>query len=816
MAQPKPHLLFKNPPEGTVTYRSRKRIVDRKQDDDEIPLDYYEPMRNDFIRSRDEFIRARDSRRTSRNPNLQIPGNLYVEYVQVYFFDSFDSSSWDNYYRLKFGLAPVKFTDFNRTGVFAVIDQNLLQHFFTQIEQFINTEDHNRNITYDKVIRFIKNFRLLTTDVILDFETLRPHVILHLTDSPDLEQPIVSPLRERLFQYLSQRGIRFEPDIENNRMELWDVPDATLREIADNFDLLLSASTNASGVIRPNRFNLPERGFGFSITLPENEELPIIGIIDTGVSNQSPIASLLVNEDNEFDLTGSPATEDSADHGTAVATLAALGTKPYPDFRGEVEADARILSIKILEGSSGFPTEKRILEAIQRAHERYGVKIFVLTVCYDDFKATNSTADSYTVALDRLAYGLNILIFICTGNYEHFFRPAGFDFLPCDYPAHFGEPETNLCTPADSMNNITVGALAGNLNDTQNSCFPVDRTYPATYTRTCHLDWNPERVKQSIRNKNLYKPDVSFFGGDVDARNDNRHTGLSILSVSPGQFYVNENGTSFTAPLVANLAAQILRVYPALADNMQSVKALLLNTAQKPRYANNFPGRSLPVSHLIGNGLPDAFWCIYSDDNHISMLLEDIISPDEIKIYPIHFPDYLAQRGRDRALVRVSATLCFKIDPTPNNHLTYCPIHIAYGFFRNLEIQREDDKGNPMGINENIAGNILLKAGLSWSEDYYWKAKMLSNTQKMSFAISKKELEREGFTFKIAVRCLIHKLLPEYLRRNYQMGHQFSLAISIEEEPHKSELTGNLYSEMVAINQLEVLNELEGLIQVEL
>lgn len=816
MAQLKPHLRFKNPPEGTVTFKPKKRSIVRTQEEEEITLDYYKPMRDDFIRSRDNFFRARASRRTNRNPNLQIPENLHVEYVQLQFFDWFDNSIWDNYYRRKFGLASVWFTDFNRIGFFAVIDRGLFQHFFEQIERFINAEDHNRNITYDKEIRYIKNFRLLTTDVILGFETLRPHVILHLTDSPDLEQPIVSPLRERLFQYLNQRGIHFEPDIENNRMELWDIPDVILREIADNFDLLLLVSTNASGVIRPNRFNLPERGFGFSVKLLENEELPIIGIIDTGVSNQSPIAPLLLNNDNEFDLTGSPATEDSADHGTAVATLAALGTKPYPDFRGEIEADARILSIKILEGNSGFPAEKRILAAIQRAHQRYGVKIFVLTVCYDDFKATNSTADSYTVTLDRLAYELDILIFVCTGNYNRFFRPAGFDFSPCDYPEHFGEPETNICTPADSMNNITVGALSGNLNETQNDCFPVDRTYPATYTRTCHLDWNQESVKQSIRNKNLYKPDVSFFGGDVDGRNDNSQTGLPILSVSPGLFYVNENGTSFSTPLVANLAARILRVYPALANNMQAVKALLLNAAQKPRYTNNFPGRSFPVSHLIGNGLPDEFRCVFSDENSVVMLLEDAIKPGELKVFPIHIPKYLAQRGKERSLVRVSATLCFRFNPVQNNQLAYCPIHIAYGFFRNVEIQADDANGNPVGINENATGNIRLKANLSWSEDYYWKAKLLSNVQKMEFVISKPELEREGFTFKIAVRCRLHRLLQEYLSRNYQVDHPFTLAISIEEESQKGALTGNLYNEMVAINQLEVLNELEGLIQVEL
>src|SRR5689334_20986148 len=78
-----------------------------------------------------------------------------------------------------------------------------------------------------------------------------------------------------------------------------------------------------------------------------------------------------------------------------------------------------------------------------------------------------------------------------------------------------------------------------------------------------------------------------------------------------------------------------------------------------------------------------------------------------------------------------------------------------------LKVLPFDEKGNQIsvGINNNETSNFVFSE--SWSQDYYFKPKMLSNTQKISFSISKKVLLEENCVLKIAVNAKLHKLLSE-------------------------------------------------------
>lgn len=70
------------------------------------------------------------------------------------------------------------------------------------------------------------------------------------------------------------------------------------------------------------------------------------------------------------------------------------------------------------------------------------------------------------------------------------------------------------------MNNISVGALVGNLDsEKDNSDLTPVKDYPAFYTRKFHYDKNLARelpdVKIKIKHLNI--PDLIFDGGDYDS-----------------------------------------------------------------------------------------------------------------------------------------------------------------------------------------------------------------------------------------------------------------------------------------------------------
>ena len=113
-----------------------------------------------------------------------------------------------------------------------------------------------------------------------------------------------------------------------------------------------------------------------------------------------------------------------------------------------------------------------------------------------------------------------------------------------------------------------------------------------------------------------------------------------------------------------------------------------------------------------------------------------------------------------------------------------------------------------------IKPKILFSLNLS--QDYYFKAKILSNTQKVSFSISKKVLEEENCVLKISINSKLHKLLSDLDKSKLKDKNiSFSLVLTIEESPVKNENTNRLYDELVAYNRLEVINIAEADLEAE-
>ncbi|MBN2612233.1 MAG: S8 family peptidase [Bacteroidales bacterium] len=803
MPEKKPHLFFRNPVEGVEKYTQPRRNPGIQDDEEEKN---YDPMKDVFLRCRDSFFADKEIRIRKRNAKLNVP--VYLEYIELHFFDSFNSDKYENLYRSKFGLAPVVFKEYNSVGKFAIADNSLFQNFITQLELFINTEDHTINRPYDNLITFIKEFYFLSTERIIEFSELQSYVLMNLITNPELFQSFTMPIEGKLRDYLEQNHINFVFDSNNERIELLNIQQTQLIEILDNFDIIHSVNSYTAGVIRPSPYNTPIREYGFSIS-NANEELPIIGIIDTGISSNTPLAAIVINQDNEFDITGTSPLLDEFSHGTAVATLAALGNRLYPDHLGSFETDAKLLSIKVLNKSRGTLKISDIEKLIRKAYTKYACKIFTLTITFEQPLKDNSNISEYAYILDKLADELNILIFISAGNNYELTENA-IPIRTISYPTHFADEKRNICSPADSYNNLVIGAIADNFENNGSQVLATDSCFPASYTRKHNLSVHPVLKNSKRKSKHLTKPDIALPGGDFDSVISYEYTGLKIISTNTGIFFDRQAGTSLSAPLAANLAAKLIRTYPSLADNMQSIKALIINSADEPNYSNVFKSARIESKKLIGKGIPDEYRCIFSDENSLTFLLEDTIEPNNIKVYPLNLPEYLNDLQHKKGVIEVSATLCYKIQPIQETHISYCPVCISFGFFKNLPL---NGNGATKKLNNSESEAIKLKQGLSWSDDYYYGIKLLSNTQKVIFRLDKRTISRENYTIKIAVNCKLHKLLNQIQKRSLSYEMPFSIAINIHEIPLKGELSGNLYTELEAINTLEAISSLEATLE---
>lgn len=770
----------------------------------EEPQVNYTPMVDSFRRSLTRLGADRINRRSAKNRALgQLPE---VEHIQVQFQDQFRLDEFHASWYTNFGLLGVEFKNFNREGLFTVVDPEKFTQFLHDIYTFIQVKTNpGSEETYDKKILFVKEFRLLTTNDIILSSSDAGLINIKLINPPlpitDLEK-----IQASLKVYLSKKGISHRLNEETNTWELHNPSQDSVLEIAQNFDAIASVTSSLSTVVSPSLLNTVTKGYGFSIN-NASPNLPPVGILDTGVSNQTPLSSILI-DDESFNLTNSSVFIDGITggdgHGTAVAALAALGRKPYENsYQGQFSPDARILSMKILDGDRGYLSDYDVYHLLVGAKTKYpNLKVFVLATCYDDFKKYNEAYSNYALLLDRFAHEYDCLIFICTANNQSIPTTTKYD------PAYFKNESTNISVPAESMNNITVGASADNLKvSTPFKGIALSRDFPAFYTRTSHIDLT-KIFSKNKQNHNLFKPDIIESGGDYEQDGQNFLTGddasLDLLSADPQFSFFKTLGTSFSTPLAANTALKIQTQYPSLRS--QTIKALLINGATQELV--KFP-KDVDLKKTIGFGAVRPNESNWSNPDSITFIIEDEISPTEMKIIPLKFPDYLTTEdlGKERGLLNVKATLCFSFAPVQDNHLSYCPIQIAFSFFRN-------QSGEEIIEKEKIKKS-KLKSTLSWSQNNRWRSKPIpsSNAQKIEFPVNLKELVDENSVFKLAIHCLLSTqlLAPD----KYNMSHKFSLAITITETLPASRSTGRLYNEMVLINEVENIAMLDNDIDIE-
>lgn len=800
----KPHLKFlsKKQISEIKDFRYNYGFDGNNDDDNAVPKNYYiqaESLRADIT----NFTADIEEKYNLKDNTLDIPYD--IDYVKISFQDQFVINKYFQDYYNDFGLEATAFYNFAKKGLFAVVDTDKFQTFITNVNNFIlHAIDNNQDVKFSNYVKYISGFELLKASDILKItlENIGDIVYLSLIDLP-LDVAVKEQLVHSLIIYLESSGIFYTHDEQNDRIEIQNSTSEQIQKIAQNFDIIESITSSAFTTIRPGEYNTVQREFGFDIQNVD-DDLPIVGIIDTGIAQQTALAPLII-DDTTFTLAGSPlidlAGRNRLGHGTAVAGLVALGKLNHKNnFENEVMADAKLLSIKISDNGNGYISEIDLLKMLYAVKDKYPeIRLFTLTTCYSSFKPKNETFSDYTHSLDKFAYETNSLIFICTGNNENCINEnASYDL------SYFHGDQTNLSTPADSMNNVTVGAAADNLKDGPFLGIAAGREFPTLYTRKGHIDlsaiYNPKKT-----NKNYFKPDVIESGGDMgyydtDILDWIDEPALTLLSARPEIGIMQEVGTSFATPLTANLAAKIIKNYPSVSN--ESVKALIINGASQ-----NFIPFEGEVSKLrdrvIGNGLVNDFKSLYSNENSATLILEDSIGNGKIRIYPINFPEYLVKDdlGKAKKRLKITATLCFKFLPIKNNQLSYNPIHMAFSIFKN---HSADDIMKP---DEELKSK--LKTTLSWSENGRYVSKPLpySNTQKIFLNINVEDLNNENNTFKLAIHAKLSEQIVGGLPEGYPTIFPFSIVLSIEETIKNS--SGRLYDEIQLINHLEAIQDLD-------
>ena len=783
-------------------------------------------------------------------------GLLYhLEYIEIHFFIQYNNNANTlSSFQQKCGLKPVRYTDFNKTVLFYIENTDSFSEFSRLLELFYNASENEDPTDKDyHIITLIQSFEFLSSEKIKKSITTG-HLLMSLTDQlSGVEQ--WEKIKKVLFTYLEEKSI-FITAISEGVFEMMNAEEY-IDEITDNFDIIQKIQSIPPIRVTPGAFGTPRFSWGFR-TVP-NANLPIVAVIDTGVDRTEPLEPLMKGEVSILDRP----MGIGCDHGTQVASLIAFGKKII-DTTDQKEANANLYSIQLLYREEGAPSYKKLKDEIIYAHKEYGIRIFNLSVCGLSLEY-NAPISEYAIMLDELAYTYDLLIFIATGNLEYDYienvaelNNTGQDLT--SYPKHFynitdrdlSQP-TNLGSPAESMNNISVGAIAyNNRNDITD--LTHSHTLPAYYTRKFHLDY-AERINGSDffkgqMNKNIFKPDILMAGGDWHAEESK----MIVLGrgQTPNDYYIHLSGTSLATPLAANIAAQIINKYPGL--SMQSVKALLINSSEttkidvllegiilqcKEKEAQSQFGRSFNnlgrkdkmsisrkynparlAKYIEGYGVPDEEKCLNSTNKRVTIIVEDTINSKHYKVQHIKLPDYLLNASKKNVL-KITGTLCFKFSPIKDDQISYNPVHISFNILNaqsdiqtSVEVLANEKKGGIPYIDSDERKKLLaIKTSMeSWSEDFWYvNRQIFSNTQQKSVNINKGDLQKVNNEIAVAIRCVG--------KSNYideRVDIPYSLVLNIEEEVNLNLEGHDLYEEISAINHVESIVQLDSDIELEM
>jgi hypothetical protein len=745
------------------------------------------------------FIQATETRKESKtiiNPENQI------DYIHFTMYGQYTRDLQSKFFG-KYGLDVIRLYDFNNKVILKVTDPNRFATFIDHFNELINSPANSSYAGKDyNILVNIEEFHLYSSTERIHKPT--DDVLFHIDSDADGNQPIQ---QETLIAYLTDAELPYTLSDGATSLAVKGINGDLLNEIIDNFDIVISVTSSKSLRVRSSVAG-PVKDYGFTVTIPD--DLPTVGVIDSGLQSIDPLAALI---EDGIDLTSTAYAWDEMQHGTAIAGIIAFGDQFYinPD-QPSYSAKAKLIGIKALHNENDPLDIQAILDAIHACILGYGTKLFNLSLNLDRFKKYNERHSLFAYELDKLAFEEDVLIFISAGNFAEDSLLDILDeedlFGDHDYPFFFDNADsqslvhvcedTNLFAPAESMNNITVGALAGNLDLTaDNSDKTPLNLYPSYYTRKYHYDKvrSKESLGVTIKIKQLNKPDFVFDGGDYA----NDDSAFDVLSTDRQRGYYKTSGTSLSTPFITSYAAEILRAYPTL--KAQTIKALLINSAsyktleKLPEFSNNKDDKYL-LKRLCGFGTPIKSDLIKTSNNSITYIIEDEIKLQEMKKIPILLPPRLQNSGNK---LQFDISLAFAFDPIENNQSEYLPFHMSFGLFHNLPMY-ELSQGVVQRQKDTAADTPIIgikKGSISWSEDWLGTDKWLpSNAHKRTDRLQPDDFAKVNNEVALALRCYAN---ADFRKENKNLSNPFSIVIRIT-ELCENENQSKLYAEMINLN----------------
>jgi hypothetical protein len=454
-------------------------------------------------------------------------------------------------------------------------------------------------------------------------------------------------------------------------------------------------------VVEPEDIMFPQRPAGNAGAppvgaqpTPPDADAPAVCVIDSGIQEGHLLLQPAIDQTQSHCFVKGKNDTDVGDfvapggHGTRVAgailygeQVARTGTPQLPFW---------IQNARVLNEDNKMPTIMFPPEVIRAVVRRYyegprHTRLFNHSINANAYCRTRFMS-AWAAEIDMICAELDVLIVQSVGNLPiaTFSSQLGIeDHLAAgrEYPEYLCEATARVANPGQSLQALTVGSVGyGDFQSDEWRSFASESGYPSAFSRSGLSIWG------------TIKPEVVEYGGD-DLRTarvpPDIQAGGRIPLVCPelvrstmhppGPAYDrDECGTSFAAPKVTRVAAQIARILPT--EPALLYRALIVQSARWPGWAeailtalrnNENPGerdqlldRASKVVRYLGYGIPDEERAT-SNNNHRTTFItsgEAAISAAECHIYQIPIPAGMLGPA-DEFDIRIEVTLSYVAQP---------------------------------------------------------------------------------------------------------------------------------------------------------
>lgn len=512
----------------------------------------------------------------------------------------------------------------------------------------------------------------------------------------------------------------------------------------------------------------------------------VVGILDDSPHPGHPLLQGLILSDEHL-APESYQWQRRGTHGTEVA-----GRVLYPNLHDELRdlkpltAVGAVRSVRVLEpdpnfpGTTRFPTfgfpHQLVEDGIRHLHSTYGVRLFNLSLGYSE--AFNDIhVGALTEVIDDLVRELDIVVVIPTGNVSISIEaqtPSGHHVFD-DKPDYFYTREHRLAEPGPAALAITVGSIALSGASAER---PNNYGWMAVAEAGEASPFTRSGPGLGTNKKRLNKPEIVDYGGNVVV-NDSGHVvqnepGASVVTPSfksDGQRLLSAvNGTSFAAPAVARVAADIADAYPSASANQ--IRSLLGLSAKLPKATKNVD-EDHPNSWLYGYGRADREAALSSNSNRVTLTYDGDMPVDTVQIHPLPVPD-IFRRGTKAGERTITVSLAFD-PPVRRQRREYLAGSMQVDIFRDVdpdslqEILAKQDPDEPL---PPITGRRRLD--LAPGSDSF-----LSSTLQVRNWSRKKTFVDDSDTFYVVVT---HKA-QTWARHDPNYTHQrYALSVCLEDQ----------------------------------